>query len=128
MQRWRKRPAAPVKDIELLVDLSDVPAGERKLWEAHLQALNQYHPQPYGGKITLLRTTGYPFYCSFDRAHGWRQFARNGVTVRFVPGMHETLMIEPHVKALARELKIHLDASYPPDTSVTRNAAGPRRH
>jgi amino acid adenylation domain-containing protein len=95
-------------EIELLVDLTGVSAGERKLWQAHLQALRAYHPRPYGGKITLLRTTGYPFYSSFDHAHGWRALASDRVTVRFVPGTHETIMVDPFVASLARELRSHL--------------------
>ena len=35
--------------------------------------------------------------------------ARGGVAVHIVPGTHETLMVEPHVAPLARELKRHLD-------------------
>jgi len=95
-------------EIELLVDLTGVSAGERKLWQAHLQALHAYHPQPYGGKITLLRSSGYPFYSSFDHAHGWRTLAGERVTVRFVPGTHETIMVDPFVAPLARELRSHL--------------------
>lgn len=98
-------------EIELLVDLSDIPAGERKLWQAHLQALKDYHPSPYSGTITLLRTTGYPFFSSFDDAHGWRALAGERVAVRFVPGMHETIMVDPHVTSLARELRSQLDAA-----------------
>ncbi len=95
-------------EIELLVDLTGVSAGERQLWQAHLQALRAYHPRPYGGKILLLRTTGYPFYSSFDHAHGWRALAGDRVTVRFVPGAHETIMVDPFVASVARELSGHL--------------------
>lgn len=92
-------------EIELLVDLTDVSAGEKTLWQAHLQALHAYHPRPYGGQITLLRTTGYPFYSSFDYAHGWRALAGERVAVRMVPGMHETLLVDPFVASVARELE-----------------------
>ncbi len=105
-------------EIELLVDLKDVSVGERKLWQAHLQALNSFHPRPYGGTITLLRTPGYPFYSSFDYAHGWRALAGERVEVRFVPGMHETIMIDPFVTTLARELKSRLSAQ--PAAEVVR--------
>jgi len=110
MARWfGGGPPPSGGDVELFVDLSAVPWGERKLWAAHLDALNRYHPQSYGGKITLLRTRGYPLFCSFEYDHGWKQFARGGVAVHIVPGTHETLMVEPHVAPLARELKRHLD-------------------
>ncbi len=109
--RWFGWGAPPADgDVERFVDLSAVPWGERKLWGAHLEALNRYHPQSYGGKITLLRTRGYPLFCSFAYDHGWKNFARSGVNVHIVPGTHETLMVEPHVAPLARELKRHLDS------------------
>jgi amino acid adenylation domain-containing protein len=98
-------------DVALFVDLSAVPWSERKLWAAHLEALNRYRPQSYGGKITLLRTRGYPLFCSFEYDHGWKDFAPGGVNVHIVPGTHETLMVEPHVAPLARELKRHLTAA-----------------
>jgi len=113
LARRRRRPAAGEADIDLLVDLSAIPLAERLLWSAQLRALRNYHPLPYGGKVTLLRTKGYPFFSSFDTAHGWREFARGGVAVQIVPGMHETVMVEPHAKALARELKACLDAAHP---------------
>ena len=111
ISRWLggRRPRSE-GEIELLVDLSEVSAGERKLWQGHLRALNAYHPRPYGGNITLLRTTGYPFYSSFDRAHGWRALVGHRVTVRFVPGTHETIMVDPFVASLARELRSQLNA------------------
>jgi thioesterase domain-containing protein len=110
ISRWfRGRTARSANEVELLVDLSDISASERKLWQAHLQALNAYHPRPYGGKLTLLRTTGYPFFSSFDYAHGWRALVGERVDVRFVPGMHETIMVDPFVASLARELHSLLD-------------------
>jgi len=111
ISRWLggRRPRSE-GEIELLVDLSEVSAGERKLWQGHLRALNAYHPRPYGGTITLLRTTGYPFYSSFDRAHGWRALVGHRVAVRFVPGTHETIMVDPFVASLARELRSQLNA------------------
>ncbi len=96
------------REVELLVDLKDVSAGERQLWQAHLRALNNFHPRPYRGPVALLRTKGYPFYSSFDHAHGWRELAGEKVAVHFVPGMHETIMVAPYVTSLAGELRKQL--------------------
>jgi thioesterase domain-containing protein len=73
--------------------------------------------------LVLLRTRGYPLFCSFDRAHGWSRFARGGVEVHIVPGTHETLMVEPHVAPLAQELKRHLDREGEPAKPVFREPA-----
>src|SRR5262249_52309999 len=121
--KWRRKPtgaAAPSEpDIGQLVDLSETSAGERELWQAHFGALHRYHPRPYGGRVTLLRTKGYPFFSSFDEAHGWRQFAHGGVTVRFVPGRHETPMTPPSAPALAQELNRQLAADATPPPPIT---------
>ncbi|MGH7997125.1 MAG: hypothetical protein ACREFX_12315, partial [Opitutaceae bacterium] len=63
-----------------------------------------HRSKPYPGAVTLLRTRGYPPFCSFDRAYGWGEFAAGGMEVRIVPGKHDTMMQEPHVARLAAEL------------------------
>jgi len=40
---------------------------------------------------------------------GWGELARGGVAVRMIPGLHESLLEEPYVQVLARELKLQLD-------------------
>ncbi|HEY6168610.1 MAG TPA: alpha/beta fold hydrolase, partial [Verrucomicrobiae bacterium] len=92
-------------DAEELVDLSAQPGAERKLWEAHINALLKYRPQPYAGRVTLLRMGGHQLLCSFDPQYGWGELARGGVTVRVIPGAHENILEEPHVEVVAEELK-----------------------
>lgn len=106
LQPRSRAKAAP--DAEMAFDLAAVASAERRLWQAHLLALQGYHPGPYSGPVTLLRTRGYPLICSFDRAHGWSRVAPGAVTVEMVDGGHETLMVEPHVSSVARELIRHL--------------------
>ncbi len=92
-------------DIEDFVDLSAQPEGRRGLWEAHVKALFSHHPQPYPGHVHLFRTPGHSLLCSFDETLGWRELATGGLTVRIVPGAHETVMNEPHVRTLACEMQ-----------------------
>jgi len=108
LQLFRPKGADERVQVEMTFDLSEVTTAERELWQSHLKALNRYHPGPWGGHVTLLRTAGYPLFCSFDRSYGWTGLAKGGVTVRMVPGWHETLMVEPHVADAARELRRHL--------------------
>ncbi|MBU6399951.1 MAG: amino acid adenylation domain-containing protein [Verrucomicrobia bacterium] len=91
-------------DVERVVDLSGCSADQRQLWLAHIRALFAYHPQPYAGHVTLFRTRGYPWFCSFDPSYGWASLAAGGVTVRVVPGAHESILAEPHVRELAGAL------------------------
>ncbi len=91
-------------DIEQYIDPLHFPEEELKLWQAHLCAGDGYHPKPYAGAITLLRTRGQPFLCSFDPKYGWGELARGGVDVRMIPGSHEQIFVEPDVCALAAQL------------------------
>jgi thioesterase domain-containing protein/acyl carrier protein len=90
--------------VDDIVDLSDRPEQERKLWRTHVQAWLQFQPQPYDGRIILFRTRGHPLVCSFDNQMGWGSFAGGGVEVRICPGDHESILEEENVPQTAREL------------------------
>jgi amino acid adenylation domain-containing protein len=111
--RWLR--LAPVRstvlDVDGLVDLSAVPNDQRCLWESHVRALNDHKPGLYSGNVLLLRTRGHSLNCSYDRQCGWDEFALGGVAVSVISGLHDSLLEEPHVRMLARELKAHLDAT-----------------
>ncbi len=100
-------------DVDELVDLSEVPDDQRLLWESHVRALGRHRTRPYAGKVVLFRTRGHPMSCSYDWQCGWGELARGGVAVRMIPGLHESLLEEPHVRAVARELAGQLDAIQP---------------
>jgi phthiocerol/phenolphthiocerol synthesis type-I polyketide synthase E len=92
------------------VDVSILPEPQRRLWEAHVQGYMRHRHKPYPGHLTLFRSRGHPLVCSFDEALDWRSLAQGGVTVHIVSGAHETIMHEPHVRSLARELQPFLKA------------------
>lgn len=97
-------------DMDALVDLSSYRDEERALWEAHIRALLLYHPKPHAGRVILFRTRGHPLFSSFDSQNGWGEFVANGMEVKVVPGVHESMLEEPHVQVLAHELKACLEA------------------
>jgi thioesterase domain-containing protein len=109
--RWcRSKPIeSGGRDVDEWVDLSAIPQHQRGLWESHVRALLRHQTGGYNGKVVLLRTRGHRLHSSCDMQCGWGELAQGGVTVRIVPGSHESLLEEPHVGALARELKVHLD-------------------
>jgi aspartate racemase len=96
-------------DLEDIIDVARFPEIELKLWDVHLRALRDYVPQPYPGRVTLFRTRGQPFLCSFDPQFGWGALAAGGVEVVPIPGSHEKIFMEPHVRALAAKLKARLN-------------------
>jgi amino acid adenylation domain-containing protein len=115
MGRWLgPAPAtSSARAAEEQLDLAAVPVEQRGLWEAHVRALDRHQTGPYGGKVMLLRTRGSPVNRSYEDHCGWSDFALGGVAVRIVPGLHESLLEEPYVKMVGRELKACLDVIQP---------------
>ncbi len=100
--------ALAVTDVDEMVNIEAYSEDQRKLWQLHVEALRRYQPQPYGGRVTLLRTRGHAFLCSFDELYGWEPLVRGGITLRIVPGGHGNILAEPHVQTVARELEREL--------------------
>jgi amino acid adenylation domain-containing protein len=88
-------------------DLSRLPNERQQLWAAHIRAYLAHQPKRYAGHVTLFRTRDHEFLCSFDEAYGWRELASD-VTVRFLPGAHESIFEETHVEAVATVVREHL--------------------
>jgi amino acid adenylation domain-containing protein len=111
---WRSRHSTqetrPI-DVDSVVDVSQIPESELNLWRAHLRIIDRYAQAPYPGQITLFRTRRQPLWCSFDYAYGWRELAAGGITVRFIPGTHESIFVEPNVRVTAAALQQCLDQS-----------------
>ena len=47
-------------DLEELIDVTQFPEIELKLWEVHVRAIRDYVPKPYAGRVTLFRTRTQP--------------------------------------------------------------------
>ncbi len=97
-------------DLEEFIDVTHVSERETRLWNNHLSLLVRHISKPYGGHITLLRTRSHPLVCSFENDLGWGKLAAN-VTIKKVPGSHEGIFMEPHVRCLAQELEESLSPS-----------------
>lgn len=99
---------AGAREIEEVIDVSIFPEIELNLWRIHLDALSRYHPGRYGGRVVLFRTRGHPVLCSFDPLFGWSEFAAGGIELVRLPGAHEGIFMEPHVRALSTRFLHHL--------------------
>jgi thioesterase domain-containing protein len=78
---------------------------------ANIDAMMNYEPKSYPGRITFLRASerlGGPRY---DPAQDWRLLAADGVDVHMMPGNHYSILKEPAVLALADRLKVCLNAT-----------------
>jgi len=83
-------------------------------YRARLRAARDYQPMPYAGVITLMRASEQDPQSVKDLAesgidineptYGWRELTSATVDVRYVPGSHETMNQQPHVRSLADQL------------------------
>jgi thioesterase domain-containing protein len=83
---------------------ANLPEHFRHLMAVHYQALRDYVPKVYPGRVTLFRAQTRPLFRSHGRDLGWRGLAAGGLEIIDVPGNHETILKEPRVQFLAQAL------------------------
>jgi amino acid adenylation domain-containing protein len=110
LRRGRRHPAGV--DLEAVIDVSLFPRSELQVWQAHVHAAWSHRPKHYRGRVTLLRTRGHPFLCSFDPECGWGELAGGGVELILTPGAHEKIFLEPHVRVLAARLRALIQSGW----------------
>jgi len=77
------------------------------LWDmesVNTHAFLEYKAKPYSGKVVMLVTEGSVSRFNCDHL-GWAHIPKDGLEVRRVPGLHDTIMNEPHIKPYAAALK-----------------------
>ncbi len=79
-----------------------------QVFQANVQAMIDYEPQTYPGRITFFKATNSLGGRAYDQAEDWRSVATDGVEVHMVPGNHYTILQEPSVLVLANWLKVCL--------------------
>lgn len=80
--------------------------------EANLMAARAYQPRPYRGDAVLFKAAPYAWMPK-DAHEGWRSLIGGNLEIRSVPGNHDTLLEEPHVKGVADALSACLDTRQP---------------
>lgn len=82
-----------------------MPSTYAEVWDAARRAYRAYEPREYPGRVTLFRARVRDPGCPTDPAPEWIHWCRGRVEIRDVPGGHVSLMNEPNVATLARELR-----------------------
>ncbi len=90
-------------------DNSSLARATRQVGEAHMRAVLTYEPKPYAGKITQFICSDAAYRSYEDRRLAWSTLALGGFEIHLVPGNHLTMVEEPHVRTLAKELQLCLD-------------------
>ncbi|MGA2620659.1 MAG: alpha/beta fold hydrolase [Thermoguttaceae bacterium] len=81
-----------------------------RLFTSNMRAMVLYRPQAYDDTITLFQAAESLVKPRFEPRREWRQVCRQ-VAVQRVPGNHLTMIHEPHVRPLAEQLNLCLDAA-----------------
>ena len=81
--------------------------------EAYIDAIGHYYPQPYPGRIVVLRARAQPLFGGLKHDRGWGELAGHPVEVRVIAGEHDNILREPRVRQLAAALTDVLDAALP---------------
>jgi amino acid adenylation domain-containing protein len=106
------------RELEVLYNTGRLSDHYLRLIEANLRASRGYVPRPYRGRITLVRARTQPLFCRHGADLGWRRIAAGGLSTSVIPGTHDSILKEPHVRLLARGLKDELSrASGEPGTT-----------
>ncbi|HEX3128839.1 MAG TPA: amino acid adenylation domain-containing protein [Thermoanaerobaculia bacterium] len=82
-----------------------------RVYKANANAAGAYEPRPYPGGLTLIRAADMPPVSEGPLSEpdlGWGRVVQSPVEVVPVPGQHLTILAEPHVGGLARELERYL--------------------
>lgn len=85
-----------------------LPLTLRRVRAAHRLAHSRYVMQRYEGRVTLFTPHDPSLRASEDPQSDWKQFA-TVLEMHEVPGDHETLLDEPHVRTLAQQLRACID-------------------
>ena len=89
---------------QMIAEIGDFSQRHLAVARAHLLASRLYQPRPYGGRLVLLRAQVQLLLTDHDPLLGWDALVPDGVEVRTVPGRHEEMFKEPHVRTLAAQI------------------------
>jgi amino acid adenylation domain-containing protein len=79
------------------------------VFDANLQASEDYRGQSYAGNLTLFRCQVQPQNQALSADLGWRSLVTGKVEIHPVNAPHYDLLLEPHVQVLAEKIKICID-------------------
>ena len=81
-----------------------------QLFQSHMDALENYRPQTYPGRVVFFRAMERDPFTPSNPESGWHTVALGGLVVREVPGNHITMNFPPHVSYIADGLREYLQS------------------
>jgi thioesterase domain-containing protein len=107
--RRRKPEVAP--ELEGLIDLDRYPAAQRGFMSRLYEAIMRYQPETWDGPVTVYEARIGPAASLPQYLERWRPVAPRAEGVR-IEGNHVTIMREPWVAELARDLERRIMAAF----------------
>ncbi|MGH9365947.1 MAG: thioesterase domain-containing protein, partial [Thermoanaerobaculia bacterium] len=86
-----------------------LPQVLQNVGEAGYLASRRYRPKTYPGQVTLFRAGVRSIGEGTNNEMGWAKLALGGVVIREVAGDHVNMLVEPHVRTLAEQLRDCID-------------------
>ncbi len=84
----------------------------REVKLANYEAFNSYQPEfCFSGQISLYRSVERPTTIRDNLSLGWEKVTKKDVDTHEIPGHHNTMVHEPYVQILAKQIQKNLDQS-----------------
>ena len=80
-----------------------------RFYQVNLQAMHNYQPREYPGKIIFFRAQEKATDIQNDITSTWINLAQEGMEIIDIPGSHATMYDFPHVQVLAKRLSSYLE-------------------
>lgn len=109
--RRKVRPKRLFKQWLGSIDYRDQERYLKKVWLGNEKARRHYRPAPYNGPVKLFWSAESEEQGLKDRVAMWERLAAGGLEVVPIPGLHKTILQQPHVRELARILDAHLETA-----------------
>lgn len=107
-----------------VTDRTNAEDDFRSYLEAANRALRAYVPQPYPGRVLLVKARAQPFGRWQEPMMGWGELFTGPCQLIEIAGSHLRLFDEPYVRGLARVVREHLVAVQRADTGQPPSAVG----
>ena len=93
------------QSVHTILDLNNAPTQNAQMRQKVYQAVLDYRPLPFEGRVTLIRSRVQPLLKVLPRDYGWSHVAKE-VDVVILPGDHESLLGNPsNLKRIANEMQ-----------------------
>jgi thioesterase domain-containing protein len=106
LARMRQSLRRALKAANFYPELEDPSSGNPL--DVLYAAAARYHPKPYSGQVTLIRSTQRTFGFGHVLDLGWSEFLGDNLEISETPGNHYTIYMQPNVDALAHKMNVCL--------------------